>query len=452
MDERSDHPGFEQLADYSDRQLQPLAVLQVSNHLAGCGPCQADVSWLEEIKAAIAADLWQEPSREARMQARQLFRLALASSRARGAARQRFGFGATGWRTPWQQVVDWLGGSRSQSALRPALAVAFAVVILIISIYSVRQWQRPGPPAPVVASLIQGEVGIQRGSTMQPLAPASRALAVQPIDLRNGDIVRTGADSSLALGFFEHSTITLGEKTALGVRQLSQQERYFDIYLYHHVGRLQVSVQPVAGETVEFMVETPALFVRVTGTRFVLFVAEDGKTEVTVQEGTVSITRKSVTTTLTTGELMVAAPGQPESMRTATPAPSATPTATATATETPSPTATATRRPTRTPRPTATAPTPTATVPALGGPPGALPTATLTSTPTGPGEPDATEIPPPPPTQPPPTQPPPTAPPPTAPPPPTATTPPTQPPPTAPPPPPTPTPTEEPPPYPRPNQ
>jgi anti-sigma factor RsiW len=408
MDERSDHPGFEQLADYTDRRLQPLAVLQVSNHLAGCTRCQTEVDWLAATTAALAPDLWQEPSLDARAQARRLFRQAMVSSRARSTAKQRPAYGVSGWQLLWQQAVDSLGGSRPRPALRPALAVALAVLILFITVFSIRQWQRPGQPETAVASLIYGDVEIRRGNTWQPLAPSGASPTGQAVDLRSGDNVRTGAASGLALNFFEHSTITLGERTEIGVQQLTQQDRDFEVYLYQQVGRLEASVQPAAGDNVDFRVETPAVLIRVTGTRFIVVVAADGTTEVSVQEGTVSVTGASVSTTVGASQMVIAAPGQPPVTRTATPGATGTAeaaTATAEATLSPTPTATVTPRPTRTPRATPTVPGTTATAPA-GGSSGNIPTPTLQSTPSGQNVPGPTATPPslPPPTWPPPTE------------------------------------------------
>jgi hypothetical protein len=326
MDERSNHLGLEQLADYADRRLQPSAASQVGEHLAGCRRCQIELDSFLAIKAALAADTWQTPPLVARARARRAYR------ESRGMpARQSPLSRVAGWRSLWQQGWGAFVGSRPGTAFRPALVVAVALLIFVISFVSLRQWQATGPPEVAVASLVQGDVQVKPADAVQwqPIHAPDSPAATRTVSFQPGDVLRTGDNSSLTLTFFENSSTYLDEAGEITLREMQGDGRDYAVTLVQAQGRIEVSVVPEPGQVIDFRVETPSAVVEVAGTQFEVFVRADGTTEVAVHEGTVVVSGATVSTRLAAGERLIVSPGLPP----VTPAlPTAEPSLTATST------------------------------------------------------------------------------------------------------------------------
>lgn len=308
MDERSNHLGLEQLADYADRRLQPSAASHVGEHLASCRRCQTELDSLLAIKAALAADTWQTPPLVARARARRVYR------ESRGMpARQSPLSRVAEWRLLWQQGWGAFVGSRPGTAFRPALVVAVAVLIFVISFVSLRQWQATGPPEVAVASLVQGDVQVKPADTAQwqPIHTPEGEAATRPVSFQPGDVLRTGDNSSLTLTFFENSSTYLDEAGEITLREMQGDGRDYAVTLVQAQGRIEVSVVPEPGQAIDFRVETPSAVVEVAGTQFEVFVSADGTTEVAVHEGAVVVSGATVSTRLTGGERLIVSPGLP---------------------------------------------------------------------------------------------------------------------------------------------
>lgn len=312
MDEKSNHVGLEQLADYAEQRLAAADVAQVAGHLSACSYCQAELRWVLSTTVALVPDTWQSPPLVARAKVRRAFR--------EGQRQQQpwLDFVAL-----WRRALNALGARLAGQPFRPALVVAATVLVLVITFVSLFGRQSVAPGQAVVTSLIRGDVQFRaaESESWQPVA-LQVGSPRQPFYLYTGDQVLTGANSSLQLAFFDNSITLLDEATELTVRQIERRDGEYGVSLFQRRGRTEVSVQPAPGDAIDFQIETPLALVRVTGTQFVVSVGEDGTTEVAVHDGTVVVSTESASIEVHAGEVVVVEPGGPPATRepTATPA------------------------------------------------------------------------------------------------------------------------------------
>jgi hypothetical protein len=212
------------------------------------------------------------------------------------------------WRraSPFRQrtpVVQWL---------RPALVVCVTLVIFAIGYVAFRAAQTD-KAVPAVTSLVSGDVRV--GSVESPVRRSARAPGetAQSGTLEAGDTVLTGANSSLKITFFDHSTAFVGAETEVAVQKLNRRSRDYRIVLAQQRGRISVNVEAARGDSVDFSIETPSALVQVTGTRFTVVVGDDGSTEVVVEAGMVLVTAAATSRTVAAGErILIRYWGAPE--------------------------------------------------------------------------------------------------------------------------------------------
>jgi hypothetical protein len=122
--------------------------------------------------------------------------------------------------------------------------------------------------------------------------------------------VRTGADSSTRLLFFDVSTVDLQENTEVSIVQVAKRRggSAVDVVLKTWVGRTAVRAVRFVDPSSSFRIDTPTASTVVRGARFVVQVEEDGTTEIELEEGSAEVQLKEETVPLTMGERITLAP------------------------------------------------------------------------------------------------------------------------------------------------
>jgi len=99
--------------------------------------------------------------------------------------------------------------------------------------------------------------------------------------------VRTGPESSARLLFFDVSTVDLEEETEVSIAQISKRRggNAVDVVLNVWLGKTAIRAIRFVDPSSSFRVDTPAASTVVRGARFTVQVAEDGVTQIDVEEG-----------------------------------------------------------------------------------------------------------------------------------------------------------------------
>lgn len=105
------------------------------------------------------------------------------------------------------------------------------------------------------------------------------------------DRVRTGENSGARLLFFDVSTVDLEQNTEVTVMEVAKRRggRAVDVVVKAWVGKTVVRAVRFVDPSSTFRVETPTASTVVRGARFTVDVAEDGKTQIDLQEGVAEV-------------------------------------------------------------------------------------------------------------------------------------------------------------------
>jgi len=169
---------------------------------------------------------------------------------------------------------------------RTAVPVAMTVLLVIgAAIGGLRiLGSSPALASQCTLSILSGSVEIQA------LEETSWQQCVDGITLTEGDRVRTTANSSALLTFFEGSTIKLESDTDIQIQQVERaQDESIRITLKQWLGRTWSRVAKMAGPGSHYEIETPSATAVVRGTLFSTIVDETGSTEVETTSGLVSV-------------------------------------------------------------------------------------------------------------------------------------------------------------------
>jgi len=123
--------------------------------------------------------------------------------------------------------------------------------------------------------------------------------------------VRTGAGSSARLLFFDVSTADLEEETEVSITQVSKRRggNAADIALRVWWGNMAVRAVRFVDPSSSFRVDTPTASTVVRGARFSVQVAEDGTTQIDLQEGKAEVEVNGQVIALVMGERITLEPG-----------------------------------------------------------------------------------------------------------------------------------------------
>jgi hypothetical protein len=205
------------------------------------------------------------------------------------------------------RIRAWIGGLLEGSAeqgldvqrlLRSAAVAAAVVVMIAVGTVAVRSWR---------GMMVQQEAVLRAEDGLVEVLP-SGADAWEPVSeamlVAAGDRIRTGAEGSAELMFFDGSITALGPGGELTIARMASQRsgRGKVIVLHQWIGEVYNQVQPLADEESRFRVETASAVVSVRGTAFSLTVEPDGATKVRVNEGAVEVQTRETSVLISGGE------------------------------------------------------------------------------------------------------------------------------------------------------
>lgn len=231
------------------------------------------------------------------------------------------------------RLRDWLGalfeGSAEQTIdvqrlLRSAAAAAAVVVLIAVGAVAIRSWRGMTVQQEAVLTSQRGLVEVLPSGD-EAWMPVSEAILVQA-----GDRIRTGAEGSARLTFFDGSVTALRPKAELSIARMASRRSGGEkvIVLHQWLGEAYNQVQPLIDEDSRFSVETASAVVSVRGTAFTLTVEPDGGTRLEVHEGTIELRSRETSVLVSGGEEIQVE--SPQAIATPTPAPTPTPEPTAT--------------------------------------------------------------------------------------------------------------------------
>ena len=212
------------------------------------------------------------------------------------------------WRRLWQTGT---------AVRRTAIPVALATLLVIGA--GVSGLRLLSPP-PALAS--QCTLTVLSGSAeIQTVEDTVWREGSDGITLAVGTRVRTSAQSSALLTFFEGSTIKLEPETDVEIQQVeSTPDQSTRIVLKQWLGRTWSRVVKMAGPGSHYEIQTPSATAVVRGTLFSTSVDEDGATEVATTDGLVSVVAQGEEVSLPPNQQTRVPAGSPPSLPQATPA------------------------------------------------------------------------------------------------------------------------------------
>ena len=229
------------------------------------------------------------------------------------------------------RLRDWLDtlfegsaeqGLDVQRLLRSAAAAAAVVVLIAVGAVAIRSWRGMMVQQEAVLTSQRGLVEVLP-SGADAWMPISEAILVQA-----GDRIRTGAEGSAQLTFFDGSITALRPEAELSVARMASRRGGGEkvIVLHQWLGEAYNQVQPLVNDDSRFSVETASAVVSVRGTAFTLTVEPDGGTRLEVHEGTVEVRTREMSVLVSGGEQIQFE--SPQATATPTPVPTPEPTAT----------------------------------------------------------------------------------------------------------------------------
>jgi hypothetical protein len=204
-----------------------------------------------------------------------------------------------------------------QRLLRSAAVAAAVVVLIAIGTVAVGSWRRTMVGQEAVLRPEDGLVEVlpSGADTWLPLS--------EDMVVRAGDRIRTGAEGSAELVFFDGSITALRPEAELTIGQMASQRTGTGkvIVLHQWFGEAYNQVQPLVDEGSRFRVETASAVVSVRGTAFTLTVEADGRTRLEVHEGAIEVQTRETSVVVRGGEEIQVQSPRPS----ATPVPVTTP-------------------------------------------------------------------------------------------------------------------------------
>ena len=228
------------------------------------------------------------------------------------------------------RLRDWLDALFEGSAqtgfdvqrLLRSTAVAAAVVVLIaVGAVAIRSWR---------GMTVQQEAVLTSQDGLVEVLPAGAdtwVLVSEPMLVQAGDRIRTGAEGSAQLTFFDGSITALRPEAELSIARMASRRSGGEkvIVLHQWLGEAYNQVQPLIDEDSRFSVETASAVVSVRGTAFTLTVEPDGGTRLEVHEGTIEVRTRETSVLVSGGEEIRVESRQATPTPPPTPEPTATP-------------------------------------------------------------------------------------------------------------------------------
>ena len=153
--------------------------------------------------------------------------------------------------------------------------------------------------------------------TLQKYGAGDSVSASPGTALNQGDTVRTGADSSAVIIFFEGSVISLAADSEITIMQMGRDGGSTTIKLRQQIGASSSRIEKLVDSKSRYEVETPAGSALVRGSVMGVMVMTNGTTIVDAMEGSCWAVGQGVEVLLTQGQRSIIYVGRPPSSPTA---------------------------------------------------------------------------------------------------------------------------------------
>jgi hypothetical protein len=171
--------------------------------------------------------------------------------------------------------------TKSTTIKQKILIIIPIIVILLIAIFILLSQTTDSVSAQLVIDY--GTVEVQHnGGTWEP--------AKSGMLLHQSDAVRTGEDTYASVILFESSIVRLDSNTQILIKELISDAAATNVTIEQETGRTWNTIQKISGID-NYEVQTPTTVASVRGTTFDVNVTQDGLTNVSVINGTVSVSR-----------------------------------------------------------------------------------------------------------------------------------------------------------------
>ena len=133
------------------------------------------------------------------------------------------------------------------------------------------------------------------------------------LQLEPQDQIKTGADSSASISFFEGSTTEILANAEISIKELSVYSKTGStkVSLNQTIGDSRIRVGKLVDSASRYEIATPSGLVTTQGTEYIVEVFADGTTVVTVIEGTASAIAQGVMVQAVPGWECIIYPGSP---------------------------------------------------------------------------------------------------------------------------------------------
>ncbi len=128
--------------------------------------------------------------------------------------------------------------------------------------------------------------------------------------LQRDQRIRTGDGSAARLLFFDISTAELGENTEVSILRVARRrsDEAVQIVLKTWIGKTAVRAVRFIDPSSSFRIETPTSSTVVRGARFTVQIAEDGTTQIVIEDGTAEVEVQGQVIALSMGERITLSP------------------------------------------------------------------------------------------------------------------------------------------------
>ena len=198
----------------------------------------------------------------------------------------------------WESVQRWL----SMPGLRAGLAVSLVGLIVIFSLL----FYNYGPVSAHGVTL-KDVTGMVEVSNSQD--PSSSYFATSGQQIFQGQTIKTYADSSVTLAFFNGSQTTIDAGSTVTLTSVKGDwHQELQVQLTQSAGITMHNVVPMTGNSGSFQVLTPSGKASVHGTIFEVNVSSDGNSIFAVDQGNVQVSADGGVVYLTPGEATLVTP------------------------------------------------------------------------------------------------------------------------------------------------
>lgn len=199
------------------------------------------------------------------------------------------------------------GGFTGQWIVLPAVAGAALLILMVFVLAAGAGIYFSGPRGANAAALSAGsgvvEVLEGEGSWVA-IADGQR--------VKSGARLRTGADSTVTLTFFDGTQVTLEPNTDLVLSEVAGDwGKKLQVAMIQNEGETTHQVVPLQGETSNYSVVTPSGEASVRGTSFKVLVEDTGNSVFSVDSGAVLVSNNDEQLLLAAGQGMLTELGQP---------------------------------------------------------------------------------------------------------------------------------------------